>query len=328
MGKQRQPIGRDCPGRKWWLLAAVTGYIAVASLAQHVAANRQAPNPREQIVATLVSWGLFGDRTPLLADQGQTDRHIAMLASDVAEQRVSASHWLAGRGVRAAGAAIAASMKDPGTSRPCQLAHDLGRLGDDRWVDLLVEAMRQPGNADLRVCATLALGEVASPKAVGALIEAHRRGLAGPSAIAALGKIADPAALPLLHNIAKRSPSKFERRAAAEAIDRIRVLQGPDPAGELIGRVTDSARQGALDTWATRKLIPLQDPRTVPALRQVLAGSRALREADRIVLAAALLAHGPPGTDALRQIASRPTSAASLARAALSLRAPEPKPVR
>lgn len=311
MGLQRHSIRTDSPGRKWWLFAAVTCYVAVASLAEHVAASRHAPNPREQIVATLVSWGLFEDRTPRVADRGQTDRHIAMLASDVAEQRVTASHWLARRGVRAAGDAIAAAMKDPRTARPCQLAHDLGRLGDDRWVKLLVEAMTQPHNADLRTCATMALGEVASPKAVGALIESHRRGLPGAAAIAALGKIADPAALPLLRNIAKRSPHKFERKAAAKAVDRIGALAGPDPAGELIGRVTNSARQGTLDTWATRKLIPLQDPRTVPALRQIMTAAQPLREADRIVLAAALLA--------LAQIAATPTSAAPLARAALSL---------
>ncbi len=306
-----------------WIFITLMLYIAAVTVAQRAARQREAPDYSQQIVATLVSWGHFPNGISSPVDPDEIASHIALLQSDIGEQRVRAAHWLASRGVRQAGSAIAAAMNDSGTYRPCQLAHDLGFLGDDRWVGLLADAAKHPRNADLRMCATLALGELASPKAVNALIDAHRRGAAGWLPIESIGKIGDPLALPFLHSVAESPRNKFELRAARNAIDRIEILQQPDPVPALISRVKDSARKGALEAWAVRKLVDFQDKRTVPVLREVLMNGAKRRQADRVILIAALLAHRGPGMVALKDIVavSRETapSISSIAQAALSL---------
>ncbi len=298
-------------------------YVAAVTVAERAASQREAPDYCQQIAATLISWGHFPNGISPPADRDGIDRHIALLQSDIGEQRVQAAHWLTSRGIRQAGPAIAAAMNDSGTYRPCQLAHDLGFLGDDRWVGLLADAAKHPRNADLRVCATLALGELGSPKAVDALIDAHPGGVVGYLAIESLGKIGDPLALPFLRSVAKSPRNEFERRAARDAIDRIEILQQPDPVPALISRVKDSARKGSLDAWAVRKLVDFQDKRAVPVLGKVLMNGAKRRETDHVILAAALLAHEDPGMKTLKDVAAgyleAPTSAGSIAQAALSL---------
>lgn len=297
----------------------------VVHLVQRMRPRPAGPDYGQQIAATLVLWGIDTAEFQLPVDPEHVEQHVALLGSDVSEQRVEASHWLAARGVRRAAPAIAAAMKDPGTLRPCQLAHDIGFLGDDRCVDDLAQAARAGDSGDLRVCAILALGELGSPKATDALIDAYRgRGdMAGALAVEALGKIADRSTLPFLQSVAKAPRSSFERRAAATAIERTETLQLPDPVPSLIAQVERSSRQGeALDVWAVRKLVGFADPRAVPTLRQTFISAPA-KSAGRIVLAAALLAHGDPGAAALEDIAAQapktPTAAPTIARAALSL---------
>ncbi len=322
MHKRRRSFKKDSGASTRRFILALVCCMATVHVAD-LARREAAPDLRQQITATLTSWGVNSNDIPLPVDPDKIDSHIALLQSDIGEQRVRAAHWLASRGVRQAGPAIAAAMNDSGTYRPCQLAHDLGFLGDDRWVGLLAEATAHPSNADLNMCATLALGELASPKAVNALIDAYRRGAAGCLPIDSLGKIGDPLALPFLRSVARSPRNKFERRAARNAIDRIEVLQQPDPVPALICRVKDSARKGALEAWAVRKLVDFQDKRAVPALREVLVNGAKGRQADRVILTAALLAHRDPGVVALKDIVavSRETapSISSIAQAALSL---------
>ncbi len=305
------------------IFIALMLYITAVTVAERTARQREAPDYHQQIAAVLVSWGHFPDGISPPVDPDEIASHIALLWSDIGEQRVQAAHWLTSRGVREAGPAIAAAMNDSGTYRPCQLAHDLGFLGDDRWVGLLADATKHPRNADLRMCATLALGELASPKAVNALIDAHRRGAASSLLIESIGKIGDPLALPFLRSVAKSPRNEFERRAVRDAIDRIEILQQTDPVPALISRVRDSARKGSLEAWAVRKLVDFQDKRAVPVLREVLMNGAKHRQADRVILTAALLAHKDPGIVALKDIVAVTRETApnisSIAQAALSL---------
>ncbi|MDK1030877.1 MAG: HEAT repeat domain-containing protein [Planctomycetia bacterium] len=316
-------------GKAGRLLVVLLCTIYVAAVGEHIAGSREPhPNYQQQIAATLVSWGMFADGIVLPVDQDEIDRHIAQLGADISEQRVRAAHWLASRGVRQAGPAIAAAMNDAGTARPCQLAHDLGFLGDDRWVGPLARAAKHRSNADLRVCATLALGELASPKAVDALISAYRRGMAGRLAIESLGKIADPSALSFLKSVARAPRNEFERQAASEAIGRIEIMQQRDPVATLLSRIKDSARRMSLDAWAARKLVGFQDKRAVPVLQEVYVEIGAGRRADHVLLAAALLANGECGIAALKNLAADNSGSAmhasAIAQAALRLKKENP----
>ena len=304
----RAPTSRPAPGRRFFLVfCCVVGVIAVF---QHIARERQAPDYKQRIYATLVSWGVSLDGMGLPVSREEIDRHVALLWSDIGEQRVQAAAWLASRGVRQAGPAIAASMKDEGTYRPCQLAHSLGFLGDDRWVESLADATQHPKNADLRMCATIALGELGSPKAVGALIDAHRRQAVGNDALMALGNIADPFALQYLHSVAQAPRNRFERRTALAAIERIALMQQEDPAALLIGRVRRSSQHGPLDGWAVRKLVRLGDPRAAEVFQQAfLVGSS--NETELVILAAAMLSQGQGCLSAIEDVAFGPSHSAS-----------------
>ena len=82
----------------------------------------------------------------------------------------------------------------------------MGELGDDRWVDELIAATRQTSNTDLRVCATIALGDLQSLKAVEALIESYRND--GLFALNALSRIADPTTLEFFQQVLSASASR------------------------------------------------------------------------------------------------------------------------
>jgi len=174
-------------------LLLLLGFGAAQVARQYHQAGAQAPTSAQRIYAALVEWG--ADSSDLIppVDQADIDRHLAQLRSRNGEDRVRAARWLAARGVRDAGNEIAASMLDPGTLRPCQLAHSLGHLGDERWVGELVAAANQTGNTDLRVCATMGLRSLASDQACEAIIDLARSGEAPGAAIEALGIIGDAA---------------------------------------------------------------------------------------------------------------------------------------
>jgi len=319
--KTKAPTGGPVRLRRFFVALCVA--VGVVVVYQYVAQERQLPDYRQKIYAALVSWGVSIDGVVLPVSREDIDRHIALLWSDDGEHRVEAAAWLASRGVQEAGPAIAASMKDEGTYRPCQLAHSLGFLGDDRWVAPLADAIQDPRNADLRVCATIALGELGSAKAVDVLIGAHRQGTVGSLALTALSNIADPSALPYLHSVVQAPRNKIERRAAEEAIERIALVQQDDPVPFLIDRVRRSAKFGPLDDWAVKKLVGLGDPRAIRAFERAFQDVGLDRDDDLVVLAAAMLAQGQGGLSAIRGLALAPSrsgaSRSEIAQAAWAL---------
>jgi HEAT repeat protein len=226
-----------------------------------------------------------------------------MLWSSDGEERVRAAWWLGERGVRQAGPQIVAAMNDGGTLRPCQLAHNLGKLGDERWVDQLLQASRKPSSLDLRVCATDALGDLSSARAIDGLMDVYRKNLAPVSALESLGKIAEPSTLPFLRSVADHPRNKVERRVALRAIECAEIMSQVDPVPALIRRVESSTHGRFLDSWAVRKLVDRGDARAVSIFAQAIGRPNALED-DQIILAAALLTVGEAGTAALRSAAA------------------------
>jgi len=299
------------------------GFIVVFGLTQMITSRRAAPDTRQQIAATLVRWGLSVDGLALPVQSADVDRRIADLRSPHGEVRVQAAAWLASHGVRDSGGNIAAAMDDPITRRPCQLAKSLGELGDEYWTDTLIAAMQQRSNADLRVCATLALGDLQSPQAVEALIEAYRSGGMGTTALSALGRLADPTTLAFFKQVEADSPRATERNIARTAIERIALLQAPDPVASLIQRLDDQVCEGRIEQWTVRRIAECRDNRSVPALQRALLQ---LEDHDHQVwMTAALLAHGVTGQKTLadiccsNQLANDHPMAANVARATLEL---------
>ncbi len=308
-------------GRGVFLLLVAWVFVTVG--ATYIRDRGQRPDRRQKIAATLVSWGLSADGVAPAVSDEEVHRHVALLGSPVSEERVRAAWWLADHGVREAGPAIAVAMDDPGTLRPCQLAHNLGRLGDERWVGDLIVATTDAGNGDLQVCATDALGELASPKSIDALVEVYRGGFAATSALYALGKIADPSTRSFLESVARSPRDEHERRAAEGALQRVSIMSLDDPVPTLLERVKQSHGSRGLDAWPLRKLAGIQDRRAVLVLANVLRQAEDRSESDRVLLAATLLAHGGEGATALESMIagapSRSSDVAAVARDALAL---------
>lgn len=310
-----------------FLLVLILGLSAVHDAMQITGRLSLRPDIEQQIAATLVSWGHSLDGMRLPVEMAEVDARVAQLRSTVSEERVQAADWLASRGVRSSGIYIAAAMNDSGTFRPCQLAKSLGSLGDDRWTGDLIEATQQRSNTDLQVCATLALGELQSRQAISALVEVYRNGPAATFALKAMGRIADPASHEFLQHVMASPRNEMERIIAADAIERIQLLQQPDPVAALIGRLQQQVSAGRFDRWSVRRLATFGDDRATPALGEALAGVG--NRDERVCIAAALLAHGKEGRRMLRQwsAATLPArvsgSVSSVAQAALNLQLPQ-----
>lgn len=281
------------------LFLLLVGWAGISGTARYLRHQADRPDVRQRIAATLVEWGRSVDGLPTTVSAEEIHRHVELLWNSDGEERVRAAWWLGERGVRQAGPQIAAAMDDGGTLRPCQLAHNLGKLGDDRWVGQLIEASHHPTNLDLRVCATDALGDLSSTRAVDGLIDVYRRDLAAVSALESLGKIAEPSTLPFLRSVAAHPRNQDERRIALWAIECAQTMSEPDPVPALIQRVETSAGGRFLDTWAVRKLVDRGDARAVSAFADTI-GRQSLTEDDQIILAAGLLTLGEPGMAALR----------------------------
>lgn len=276
------------------------------------------PTQPQRIAAILVSWGLSTEGFRIPVAQEDIERHIAMLRSPYSEERVRAARWLASHGVRDAGAAIAGAMNDSGTRRPCQLAHALGQLGDDQWADELVRATRQPWNQDLQLCATIGLEELASARAVEALIELGKNGTARTTAIRALGVIGDPAAIPHLRTIAQTSSERIVREFCERAISRIELVNLDDPIPALVHQMQSALRRGHADEWALRWIATIGDERAVGVLVSGLTErGLSMRDCERI--AATLLALNEEGIGALEHVASSKSASRRVAQSALSI---------
>jgi len=309
---------------KGFMLLLLAGSLAMGAM-QVASRRRASPNVSQEIVATLTSWGLPLSGVAVPVDPIEVDKWVVELTSPISETRVHAADWLASHGVRSSAGDIAKAMDDPGTRRPCQLAKSLGSLGDDRWADKLILATRQTGNVDLQVCATIALGELQSPRAVQALIEVYRNDVAPTMALEALGRIADPSSLEFFRSVAASPRNLGERELADRAIQRVLVMRRADPVEALIARLRSQAAEGSIDQWTIRRLAVIQDNRSVPAMREVFVGAG---HREQIALAGALLIHGELGRSALRELAevSAPVGTqspgAATARVALALAVP------
>jgi HEAT repeat protein len=287
--------------KSFWAIIAISCVIIWAL--ENFSGHEAIPDYSQRIAAKLISWGFTLDGFSLPVEQNEIDKHIKLLGSAVSEERVQAAQWLAVRGIREAGPIIAFAMTDKSTIRPCQLAKSLGSLGDKRWTPLLIDATKHPSNIDLRVCATLALSELAPSDAVNALIDVYRRQAAPASAIIALGRIADTSALNFLQTVADSTEHEFERSLALRSIEQIEIMQRFDPVPSLIERVRRKSNNNSLDEWAVWKLADLEDMRGFEALTDTLLQLGDQKTDDQVILAAALLAHGEPGISALRDIA-------------------------
>lgn len=277
------------------ILLVFTGGLSARQLLR---ARADAPSSAERIYATVVEWGADASGLVPPASDAEIDRRIAQLWNSDGEVRVRAARWLSVRGLRDTGDEIAASMADPGTQRPCQLAHSLGKLGDEQWVDDLLIAATQPENMDLRTCATIALADIASPRAVDALIELTREDPSRVFAVRALGETGDRRALEHLRRLLDESRRTPNRRTIEIAIERVELLSQAHPWPDLVRRVEASADRGRIDEWALRHLVRLNDPRSIEPLARQLATPTHSRRTHEL-LAAALLAHGTQGQQAL-----------------------------
>jgi len=294
--------------------------LCVGQASLQIARSRaEAPSSAERMYAALIEWGVDAPGLVPPVDEGEVDRRIAQLWSDDGEVRVRAARWLAARGLRASGDQIAASMADPGTLRPCQLAHSLGKLGDDQWVDELLVAAKQRSNADLRTCAAIALTHIASSRAIDALIDLTRDDPSRMFAVRALGEAGDPQALEHLRWLRRRAAKPSQRMTIELAIERVELLAQPDPQPDLIQRVERSAREERVDDWALRHLARRADSRSVEPLAGLLSAPEYDRR-TRELLAAAILAHGGDGRAALARIAdAEALEASKIASSALEL---------
>jgi len=307
--------------KKFVLLLSLVSVVLGAT--QIVSRRWSSTNTEQQIVATLASWGFSLDGIVVPVDPAEIEEHLAELFSPISEARVQAADWLASRGIRRSAAYIAAAMDDPGTFRPCQLAKSLGSLGDNQWADKLIAATQQRSNVDLRVCATIALGELQSPRAVDALIELYRNNGAPTTALNALSRIADPTTRGFLQTVAQSPRNQSEHVLATQAIERIEVIQRSDPVAALIDRLRHQVRQGRINPWPIRRLATLQDQRAVPAMKEAFLAAD--KREQRVWLAASMLVHGDIGRSVLRDLSQSPEAtpdAKSVAQAALNLVGP------
>ena len=308
----------DMKGRFWGMFLLIGLFLCAMWLTQGWRSWADRPTQPQRIAAVLVSWGVSPEGFTVPVEQDEIDQRIVLLRSRYSEERVRAANWLASHGVRDAGVAIATAMNDPGTLRPCQLAHSLGQLGDHRWADELVRAANQPWNRDLQICATIGLEKLASDRAVTALIELAKNGTARTTAIEALGVIGDSAALPYLREFVGTTREPIERKVSERAITRIELLNLDDPVPALVERMQKSLNDGRVDEWTLRWIARIGDERTIEVLTSALKERRlSTRESEQV--AATLLTLDEAGISALKQVVALDLSSAGIAHSALSV---------
>ena len=174
-------------------------------------------------------------------------------------------------------------------------AQALGSLADPRAVDALLEALRDDSDADVRKMAAWALGEIESPRAVAGLSQAVRSDRSADvraMAAWALGEIESPEGVPAL-GAALRDSSVEVRRMAVWGLGEIE-------SAEAVEWLTPALRDDDVEirrkaAWA---LGEIESASAVPAL------GAALGDADAEVRSMAAWALGeiqsPAAIDALR----------------------------
>lgn len=224
---------------------------------------------RRLIEAELGSASFFNFASPVKAPDGSLDTTgnlLADLRSALPDTRWDAASALAWRGndERVVDALIRA-MRDPaGTRRVCVMAKALGRLHDPRAIGPLTRAAFDPGNEDLRVCAIQSLGMIGDARAAPALIAALDARNMPTEAARALARLGDArAVLPIA-------------RAAADPALRLWMIESlgelGSPAGlpylSLYASDASPVREAVVE--ARWKIGVLASSARLPALTQVL----------------------------------------------------------
>jgi HEAT repeat protein len=232
---------------------------------------------------------------------------LANLESSFPGTRWEAAKELAARREPQAVEAVIRAMRDPrGTIRVCVMASALGRLKDPRALSALTEAVFDPGNRDLRLCAIQSLGMIGArmgdERGVMPIIHVASDPQLRLWMIMALGELGSPSALPYLVSLGnKQKPSL--RKAVNEAQWKIAQLSAADPVLSL-SDVLASEALARRRMWAAFRLGELQQPDSIPVLMQ------ALDDENRDVRgrsAAALIRIGDAALPKLRQLAMSDT---------------------
>jgi hypothetical protein len=115
-----------------------------------------------------------------------------------------------------------AGLKDEEENLRTGAAETLGKIGDKRAVESLIEALRDE-DCDVRKEAAYALGEIGDKRAVEPLIAALRDEDSGvrEAAASALGEIGDKRTINALKEVAKKDKNEDVREAARETIKKI-----------------------------------------------------------------------------------------------------------
>ena len=163
----------------------------------------------------------------------------------------------------------------------------------------LISAIVHPTNLDLRVCATLALGDIGDQRALEPLISAYR----ASGSLITLGSIAylgDPRAAPFLESVARSTSDRMRKHAAEHGLLLLDLLGNDDPAGAFLAALPSLSQRSQI--WAIGHLVTMNDGRTIDALCRLASDTRRSDEL-RTCASAALTTFGPRAAPQIRNLA-------------------------
>jgi hypothetical protein len=183
---------------------------------------------------------------------------------------------------------------DAGTARTCLISQALGKLADPAAVPALIEAAQHRSNVDLRFCATHSLGQIGDEGAIEFL---ERRSMDRSvsegdrtSAISALGEIGSIRALPVLQEITSSETRPMLLSFATSAIRQIELLQG-DAATNLLGALCDHS-DWIQDDWILAQLHRRWNGQIAARLNEILRAHADTPRTPRSQIMALLRAKG------------------------------------
>jgi len=201
------------------------------------------------------------------ASRAPTSELIAQLRSIIPDRRWAAADALAERNEERVVEALIRAMRDPaGTRRVCVMAKALGRLRDPRAVGVLTEAAFDPGNEDLRVCAIQSLGMIGDKRAIPKLVEAIEQRNMPIEAAKSLARLGSDAAVEPI------------ARAAQDPALRLWMIQSLGELGRagalasLERHANDPSPVREAVVEARWKIGVLASPQPLQGLSEVLAG--------------------------------------------------------
>ncbi len=193
-------------------------------------------------------------------------------------------------------------MRSVGTDVRTEAAQALGQSGDKRAVPALISALNTAGGGSygLRCAAAAALGSLGDRQAVPALIEALKRtGVNGEgpevvTIIQALGKLRDPAAVPILlerfHSFKDITHTNVNE-VPEEAGKALALIGGPEIVPAVVAKLSDpDPNMRSIAARTLGKLAEARDPKALPALEKCLSNDA---WAVRMYAAEGLVAGGP-----------------------------------